>query len=659
MIINRFKYFATCIIVLILFGCSKKENQINVLKDSYELKITDAEIVAEDFTVQLNGGVLQPGEKGEWKILQGNVVNEFVVIQEKNNPFSRFKGIPGEEYLLVWTRTNSKGETAKADVKVKIPEPKIEIIDETTASFQTIRSLAVNPKYRGVWTVTPAYARIESFYHDGRAEPPENKPSINLHGYANKIYTATYTYTYGGKVFKFSKQITTGNFTDDEGLRELQLSKDSYRVVVNSAGNVLELNLGSSGIPWIFEHPDKYPSLQSFKKLRKLLLMGSSLSKIPEIFGDHYESLEELNMDGMGENLVFPDNFGNLKNLKTLLVRPSRPLSVSTEFENVLPKSFTNLKSLETFITSGMGYIDFNGTLKGLVNLKRLETPILALPEDIGELKKLERITLQPKIAAFPQRFSECENLKFARIYFKYSNTGKTVLSTNFGNLKKLEELDIEGSTLYDLPTSFGELVSLKRLRISASNFKAIPTNFGQLTNLENLTLIGVFTELPDNFGNLNRLTHLFLGGRAEYLPESFGNLSSLEYFNAESSYFKTLPSSIGNLKRLKEINFFMGKLENLPTTFGNLDALETLNLSSNKFKTFPKAIIPLKKISSINMTGNEVGDIPEEIANMKKGVVFYLHGASNLTLDHLKYVCSITKGLYFYTSYGIYASNP
>lgn len=102
-----------------------------------------------------------------------------------------------------------------------------------------------------------------------------------------------------------------------------------------------------------------------------------------------------------------------------------------------------------------------------------------------------------------------------------------------------------------------------------------------------------------------------------------------------------------------------MGKLEKLPATFGNLDALEILNLSNNKFKTFPTAIIPLKKIYSINITGNDIGIIPDEIANMKKGVVFYLYGLSGVTLEHLQYVCSITKGISFYTSYGFYYSSP
>lgn len=643
----------------LLVGCSKKENQINVLQDTYDIKMGEAQEVGEDFTIQLNGGVLQPGERGEWQILQGKVVGEFVLIEEKNNPFSRFRGIPGEEYLLEWKKIDNKGKMTTASARVKIPEPKIEITDQTTAEFQTIRNLAVNPKYRGVWSASPSYARIESSYHDGYAEPPENKPTIFLHGYANTTYTVTYTYTYGGKVFRFSKQITTGNYTEDEGLYELQLSKTHHRVIVNNVGNVLELNLASSGITWLFSEIDKYPSLQSFKKLRKLSLGGSSLLKIPSLFGDYYRDLEELNMDGMGENLTFPSSFGNLTKLKTLIVRPMRPLDINTEYENVLPKSFANLKSLESFQTSGIGYIDFNGTLGELVNLKSLETPIREITEDIGELKKLQKFFVQPKSAAFPQRFAECENLKYMRIHFKYYNTGKTKLSTNFGNLKKLEELDIEGNTLYDLPMSFAGLSSLKRLRISGSSFQSIPSNFGQLSNLENLTLIGVFTELPSSIGDLNRLTHLYLGGRAEILPESIGDLSSLVYFNAESSYFKTLPNSIGNLKKLKEINFARGKLETIPLTFGNLDALEKLDFSGNQLKTFPRAIIGLKNISLVYLTGNEVGDIPDEIVNIKKGINFYIYQASNLTLTHLKYITSITKGLAFYTSFGFYMSNP
>lgn len=648
------------VLMLMLFclnSCSKKEEYVNVLKDKYEPAVREAEFTGEDFIVSLNARALQTGERGEWKILSGTLADSYVYFADKTNPFTKFKGIPGEEYTLEWKRWDSDGNAAAVQVKVKIPDLVIEIADNTPSKFETIRMLAVDPKYKGTWSVDGTYGYIHSTYHDGAAEPPEKKPTIELHGYANKNYTATYTYTYAGKTYKFQKVIKTGNYTEDEGLYELQMSRGSYRVIEDNLGNILELNLQASAIAWIFGEIDTYPALQAFKKMRKLILGGSSLRQIPTVFGDYYLDLEDLDLDGVGENLVFPDNFGNLSKLKTLIVSPrfsANPLS-----QVVLPTSFANLKALESFITSSIGLIDFNGTLGGLNSLKTLQTPVLSLPESIGNLKQLEHIEIISYSTSFPARFSECQSLKFARINFYESSGSRVTLSPKIGDLKKLEFLDITSNKLYELPATFAGLSALKTLRITAINLQSIPEDIGNLASLEDLTLYGVYPKIPNSFGKLKKLSYLTMGGKAQVLPESFGDLTSLIYFNGTYSELKLLPNSMRNLKNLKEISLGMSKIESLPPSFAELNALEKLDLSQTKLKTFPKEIIPLKSIKTVLLSGTNTGDIPEEISEMKTGVNFTFYQIPNLTLEHLKYILSISKGKVFQTSFGyLYSAN-
>jgi len=646
--------FIVFLCTIVAFSCSKKE-QVYVLQDKYAPGVNPIETSADDFTILLNARVLQNGESGEWKIISGAKMDGFVAIEDKNNPSTKFKGVPGEEYELEWLHRSSDGKTTAIKTNVKIPLPNIIIEDQTPVGYQTIRTFFVNPKYRGTWSIKGNYARVLSRYQDGAAEQAEKKPSIELHGFENTDYTASFKYTVAGKVFNYEISVKTGPYTQDEGLYELQLSKGNSRVVMDNANNVIELNLQASGIATIFSEPNAYPALSSFKKLRKLILGGSSLKEISPIFGDHYRELEELSIDGAGYSTTFPESIGNLTKLKTLLFAPRNSFSPYNEI--ILPKSFANLKALESFTVNYAGFVNFNGTLGKLTNLKVLKTAISAITDDIGELKQLEYIDLTPRSNYFPQRFGECSSLNFARLMFDDASSGDVVLSAKMGDLKKLETFEITSSKLRGLPASFSDMAALKILKISGTGLQTIPENFGNLSNLESIQLYGIFTKIPTSFGSLSKLNHLMLGGRQETLPEQFGNLSALAYFNAQSSSIKSLPESFGKLKKLRELNMQMAKLEKLPSSFGELDGLQTLNLAVNPFKTFPKEIIYLKNILEINLNTTLAGDIPDEITKMKSGVAFRLYGVDNLTVDRLRRIIAISTGKAYYTSFGYFSS--
>jgi EamA domain-containing membrane protein RarD len=56
-------------------------------------------------------------------------------------------------------------------------------------------------------------------------------------------------------------------------------------------------------------------------------------------------------------------------------------------------------------------------------------------------------------------------------------------------------------------------------------------------------------------------------------------------------------------------------------------------------------------------LSGTNSGDIPDEISKMKTGVNFTFYQIPNLTLEHLKYILSISKGKVFQTSFGYFYS--
>ncbi|RZK04649.1 MAG: hypothetical protein EOO43_22260 [Flavobacterium sp.] len=112
--------FLTYIIMMALTIVScKKEETVNVLQSKYEPAVKETEFTDEDFIISLNASALQAGEKGQWKIISGSVVKDFVFIENIANPYSKFKGMPGEEYTLEWTRWAKDGSTKSVQTKVQ------------------------------------------------------------------------------------------------------------------------------------------------------------------------------------------------------------------------------------------------------------------------------------------------------------------------------------------------------------------------------------------------------------------------------------------------------------------------------------------------------------------------------------------------------------
>lgn len=482
---------------------------------------------------------------------------------------------------------------------------------------------------------------------------PEEKPSIEIHGFANTLYTATYTYTYAGRSFEFKKSISTGDYTQAEGLAELQLHEGSNNIVLDKYGNVLEINMEASRAGILFEYVDSRPALAAFKKLRKLNLNGSSIRNIPKLFGDAYQDLEVLTMVNTVHSNYVPDSFGKLTKLKVFSISPMYEGLENSEM--MLPSSFGNLKSLESFNVEYLGYVNFNGTLGQLTALKEMQAPVEVLPNDVGKLKLLKKLILRSKSPFFPQEIYGCKSLEVLNMTYNFNLNSDVVLASRIGELKNLHTIFLRTNNLRQLPASITALPALRMLTIEGAGLEVLPENIGSLKTLEHLYLDGSFTSIPESLGSLSRLKTLNLYGRQTGLPESFGRLSALTFLSMERTLLKYLPQSIGQLKNLQELNLHQTEIESLPDSFSDLDELDILNLSSTKLKGFPKAIIPLKSIRIIRGNNTNMGDIPDEITKMKSGVHFELLFLTNLTLEHMEHIARISTGKVYNTSFGYF----
>ena len=166
--------------------------------------------------------------------------------------------------------------------------------------------------------------------------------------------------------------------------------------------------------------------------------------------------------------------------------------------------------------------------LENCINLRKIHP-------SIGIHKKLTILNLNgcKNLTSLPSKF-EMECLTELNLY----GCSKITKIPEFGrNLKRVRSLDLSGTAITTLPTSIEHLTALYSL---------------YLRNCKNLV------HLPDTIFNLKLVRDVFLEGcsKLDRLPENLGNAESLEDLDLSETAIRKVPSSIGLLKHLEELDF-------------------------------------------------------------------------------------------------------
>jgi len=139
----------------------------------------------------------------------------------------------------------------------------------------------------------------------------------------------------------------------------------------------------------------------------------------------------------------------------------------------------------------------------------------------------------------------------------------------------------------------------------------SLPYNIGSLHNLTSLYISeSKIKSLPISISQLSRLKELklnalfYLNYKTELIK--LVGLDSLEYLGLRRSNLKLLPSCIGHIKSLRSVDISYNYNLNIYSafeTFQRLTNLESLDLSGiRSFRVIPKKISKLKKIQSIQL---------------------------------------------------------
>ena len=269
-----------------------------------------------------------------------------------------------------------------------------------------------------------------------------------------------------------------------------------------------------------------------------------------------------VNLEFLGLNsnkiTTFPDNIGNLQQLKTIFA------SNNQIFE--LPPAFRNLINLQILDLS-------NNKLtclpEGFEILERLEllnlnyNSLIELPSKIGNLKNLTHLELSLNfIPQIPESFWNLSNLKTLDLL----GNKVSFLSEKIENLRKLEELDLSGNQLETLPHQIGSLNFLTKLSCASNNLSSIPDKVRNLSNLTELNLnSNPIEKLPQEIGLLKKMKKILaFSCELSSIPESIGCLENLEILDLNRNFLTELPSSIINLNKLIKIDLRKNNFEYL-----------------------------------------------------------------------------------------------
>ncbi len=328
------------------------------------------------------------------------------------------------------------------------------------------------------------------------------------------------------------------------------------------------------------------PAMGQLQNLKELIIEHwGAITTLPDAIGD-LAQLERIHLEIRLTHL--PESIGKLKNLKTLYVR-GRLIE--------LPEQIGEIKSLEVLNLGHNHLTRVPAQIGQLKNLRFLEldgNPLTHLPEEIGECVSLETLKCDNtshsvSLLAIPENIGQLSNLTKLDINGLFD-----AIPASFGNLKKLEELNVYASpNLTTLPDCIGDCQSLRRIYASHTGIRTLPTSLYRLPKLWDVTV----QETPAQFAP-NKLERDFFDC-LNYAPD--GQQQPLEGLQRQAYFHIYLKNFLQEALDIPQNLFFEGmRLAYEPLRASLLAHVFVFNANRISLKD-----APLKKGDVVAVVGN------------------------------------------------------
>ncbi|XP_010489491.1 PREDICTED: plant intracellular Ras-group-related LRR protein 6 [Camelina sativa] len=192
-------------------------------------------------------------------------------------------------------------------------------------------------------------------------------------------------------------------------------------------------------------------------------------------------------------------------------------------------------------------------------------------------------------------------------------------------NLAQICKLDLSNNNLQTIPESLtARLLNLIALDVHSNQIKALPNSIGCLSKLKTLNVSGNFlVSLPKSIQHCRSLDELNANfNKLIRLPDSIGfELTNLRKLSVNSNKLISLPVSITHLTSLRVLDARLNCLMILPDDLENLINLEILNVSQNfqYLSALPSSIGLLMNLIELDVSYNKITALPESIGCMRR----------------------------------------
>ncbi|XP_028103509.1 TMV resistance protein N-like [Camellia sinensis] len=430
------------------------------------------------------------------------------------------------------------------------------------------------------------------------------------------------------------------------------------------------------------KEPGECSRLWLQEDLTRVLMENTGTKNVEGIAMDYPDLGHQDPKDvGLKELKLRPKAFAKMSNLKILkmcCIHVCLPLSVLKSCSTMLKKHealgarLQHLTEDLKYLSNKLRYLDWcrypmkcmPSTFQPecLVELHLTYSSIEQLWEGTMSLtQRTSLVNLHPSIGILRRliclNLKDCKNLKSlpsdiqleSLEVLNVSGCSKLEnISVNFGYMKCLSQLYLDGISVSELPPLVGHLTGLGSLNLSnCKNLKSIPANICQLKALTSLNLTGCskVDKLPQDLGFLDCLEELHADCTAiRQVPSSIGLLKKLEILsfrggckrltsNSWSSFFLPLTlfrqrensmtlelAALSRLESLQELDPSYCNLKSIRTSICHIYSLQQLNLSGNSIESLPANMNQLSKLSSLHLEGcKRLKELPEFSSSVHK----------------------------------------
>ncbi len=124
--------------------------------------------------------------------------------------------------------------------------------------------------------------------------------------------------------------------------------------------------------------------------------------------------------------------------------------------------------------------------------------------------------------------------------------------------------------------------------------------------------------ELPSEIGKLKNLEELNLTLQdLKMLPSEFTQLANLKILDISYNDFESFPTEIFSCENLDSLDLKLSHITAVPNEISKLKNLKKLILDDNRLSNFPMAVTSLTELRELSITNGNIKTIPKEIGNL------------------------------------------